>query len=108
MSSQNNEAQANLMANQALQIIEAMGYPDVNTVYLSCGANPCIQKIDFDTNTKTYSLTGSAPEIIGTMPFERSIEIEQLPNPNAYKITSLVDWEDSSGIHHVSAKRIIY
>lgn len=109
MNRQNNEIQANLLANQALQITEALGYAEVNTHYTACGRIPCERKIfDDEQALPSYSLKDGAPEVIGTLPFNRTIDITPLSTSNVYRVTASVEWEDASGIHTVSVKRIIY
>lgn len=109
MSRQNNEIQANLLANQALEIMDAVGYTMVHGAYTDCGVPPCERKIfDDEGSPPTYSLPTGAPEVIGSLPFNRTVDITPLANPNAYKVTASVEWEDASGIHTVSVKRIIY
>lgn len=104
MNSQNNVIQAHFYANQSLQIVEAIGYPSVDSAYSGCGGDPCYKTIRLSGNNYIFSDT---PELIGDVPFERTIEINPTDLTDAYKVTVLVGWEDGTGDHEILAKRII-
>ncbi len=87
---QNNGIQAHFLANQGVEIVKGIG-----TSACLC-ASPC--KIGLSGGT--YSLTSdSTPEPIGSIPFERFIEIDPAGLAPGCKVTAIVEWEDSTGKH---------
>lgn len=116
MGRQNNQIQANLYANQGLQIIKGLGYD--SNLYNNCKTSVCEKKIDCISTPKTCELVNSSgqgdyEEIKGTV-LERIVEIDSRGFTNAYLVTTYIEWEDATGEHrradnaHVEAKRIIY
>ena len=99
MNSQNNEIQAHFYANQGIAIAEAIGYDDL----LIKGCVTC-KILPPDPNYGVDDL--DVPEEIDGL-FKRSFTLNN-ELTDAYQITVNVEWEDSTGNHIVSAKRIIY
>jgi len=118
---QNNDVEAYFLANQGAEIVKGIGY-----TYISGGSGPCpvasascTCKI---TNASGYDLDCLSGDSENLDPFERTVEIDADGLTNAYKVTVIVEWEDSTGKHfkrdidgdgqpdnaHAEAKRIIY
>lgn len=113
--SQNNELKAHFIANQGLAIVEGIGKTEIS--------NKCSDAIyNCELNT-SYTLTcnNNAEIITGSPDFSRTIEIEALNGtpPTGYKVTAVVEWEDSTSTkwvngeetidkHKITAERIIY
>lgn len=102
---QNNQIQAHFYANQGLQIARAIGYANIDC------QNVCY--LNFNSTNKTYSLKKNGEEIIDNT-FKRYLEINQPSTlSKAYKVTSIIEWEDATGKHtkadggHIEAKLII-
>ena len=96
---QNNELQAHFLANQGAEIVKALGKG-----YLD-GA-PCTSPCEIQKSGDEYSLVASGG--IDILPFERTVEFDGALLTNAYQVTVLVNWTDSTGAHTAEAKRIIY
>ncbi|MDH5597228.1 MAG: hypothetical protein OEY44_03930 [Candidatus Peregrinibacteria bacterium] len=90
-----NELEAHFLATQGLEIVKALGKSEVGT----CN-DPCYL-------TGSYSLSPNGSETIDDL-FERSFTKEDIDGGVALLVTATVGWEDSSGPHSVSAKRIIF
>lgn len=112
----NNQIQANLIANEGLQIIKGIGYTNIDNLY----ANICKTGCAIRKNAGKYILNNSITkeEIPGTI-FERRLKIEDQDLVSAYKVIVYVEWDDSTGEHrekvngktvngHVEAKAIIF
>ena len=97
---QNQYFQAHFLANQGLEILEAIGYSGI-----SC-SSPC--KIQKTAGNYSIISEGGTPEPISGTLFERSIELDDTDLTDAYLATVSVSWEDTAGIHSAKAKRIIY
>jgi len=91
---QNNEIQAHFLANQGVEVVKALGKTLIGT---KCVAASCTCKL---TKGSDYDLVcPSGPEILDL--FERTIQIETdaVKIPSAFKVTSIVEWVDSTGEH---------
>jgi len=86
---QNNQIQAHFYANQGLQIVKAIGYSGINCKN-TCALSP---------GSSNYTLTSSSPEAIENTPFKRTIQVSEEGLTKAYKVTSIVEWEDATGAH---------
>ena len=119
MSGNNNQIQAHFYANQGLQIVKALGYTAIQSVCTPPPTEPCYMVIK-PPSSGNYSLEKkqNSPEEIDTIPFERIIKAESAGLTNAYKVTAMIEWTDSTGEHrekegtetvngHVQAKLII-
>lgn len=97
---QSNEVNAGFFANQGAEVAESLGKAVINSV---CGAPPCSCEV-----TAGYGMTCTGtPETIDST-YSRSIEVESTGIAGNFLISSKVMWEDSSGEHFVSAKRVIF
>ncbi|MFH1012170.1 MAG: prepilin-type N-terminal cleavage/methylation domain-containing protein [Candidatus Peregrinibacteria bacterium] len=107
---QNRSAQAYVWANHGLSIVETIGKTGI-----TCATGPCNLKI---SAAEPYTL-GAADEGLLDEMFTRTIRIDPIgfeggaivlnpASPNAFRATAQVSWEDSTGLHTVKAKRIIY
>ena len=106
INSQNNEMQAHFYANQGIAIAEAIGYDDLVTANcVTCKIIPPDPIIVPPTLNYAVSDLGDIPEEIDGL-FERSFNLNNALT-DAYQVTMNVEWEDSTGGHEVSAKRII-
>jgi hypothetical protein len=107
MNRQNNQIQAHFHANQGIQIVKAFKYDDIGA---SCMGFSCDKKI---SKGATYKLDIGKEAPIPNTVFKRTIKIDNTGLANAYKIRSIIEWEDSTGPHtladnsHVEAKIII-
>ncbi|MBU0727686.1 hypothetical protein KKA95_03300 [Patescibacteria group bacterium] len=100
--SRSNEVEAHFLANQGAEVVEGLGTVGIAA---QCSAPSCTCQI---TNFGIYNIDCmTVPEAIDTT-FSRTIEISSGSLTNAYEITSIVEWEDSSGTHTAEAKRIIF
>lgn len=114
---QNNELKAHFLANQGAEIVEA-----IVTWPLAACSPSCTKYIEYSDTSKNYSLSGSNPGAIDGL-FDRTIEFDSSGLTDAYLVTVIVEWTDSSGEHkkggadvtggiegdaHVEARRIIY
>ena len=119
MSGNNNQIQAHFYANQGLQIVKALGYTAIDDICKTPPSTPCNMTIE-PPSGGNYSLKkkNGTPEKIDTIPFERTIKAESDKLTNAYKVTAMIEWTDSTGEHrekegdktvngHVQAKLII-
>ena len=97
---QNQYFQAHFLANQGLEIVEAIGYSGI-----SC-TSPC--KIQKSGTDYVLATEGGIPEAITGTLFERTIELDNTGLTDAYLATVIVSWEDTAGEHSAKAKRIIY
>ena len=112
---QNNEVEAYFLANQGAEIVKGLGKAVILT---QCPSVSCTCKL---TESGDYSLDcSSGNEDLGL--FKRTVEIDSTGLVAAYKVTAIVEWEDSTGKHfkadtdgdgqpdnaHVEAKRIIF
>ena len=105
---QNNQFKAYFWANQGIEIVEVLGVTEINS---KCSLFPCDKYIN--KSGSSYIL-GDTDNVIEA-PFQRIIKIEQDANlPNAYKVTSIIEWSDNTGDHNladggaVTVKRIIF
>lgn len=106
-STQNNELQAHFWANQGMQIVEAID-PDFDSTCTGVPKFPCILYLDLDASGDPYTIDEGNPLEVIDILFERHILVEtDAKIPNAYKVQSIVEWEDSTGPHSVEAKRIL-
>jgi len=94
---QNNQIQANFYANQGLQIIKALGYGSISS---NCAAPPCNLVLNKPVNT--YLLNIGSKEEIGSVPFERTLIIENPGLTDAYLVRSVIEWTDSTGDHNLA------
>ena len=107
MNRQNNQIQAHFYANQGIQILKAFNYNNIGT---ECSF-PCTKVIN---KSNPYSISTGKEKVITGTPFKRTIEINNTELIDAYKIRSIIEWEDSTGSHnladnsHVEAKIIIH
>ncbi|MFH0821074.1 MAG: hypothetical protein V1908_04855 [Candidatus Peregrinibacteria bacterium] len=114
---QNSTARAYELANQSLEIVEAIGETGIDSS--SCVVFPCLRYLK--PSGDSYVLDPVPP--LPASDFERTIKINRLgiaagaitinsADPaivtNGYQVTALIQWTDSSGEHSVDAKRIIY
>lgn len=101
------ELKAYSYATQGLEIVSALGYTELFTVFTTDCPGPasCTCEVSKNINYE-FSCTGSA-EVIGAVEFERSFTLESDGLIDAYLVTTNVSWTDSSGDHSASAKRII-
>ena len=96
---QNNEIQAHFYANQGLEIASALSSALIDGDFAINDPSP------------NYSLSSSLtdPEKGNLIPpdnlFYRKIEVDG--SEVTYKVIAIITWEDSTGLHDVSAKRII-
>ena len=104
---QKNVLDAHFYANQGVEIVKAVGYSNF------CGGTyPCDKYIKFDSGTYSLATTNADDPI--SSPFERIIKIEDVGLANAYKVTSIIEWTDSTGPHNetdggaVTASAIIF
>lgn len=95
---QKNELKAHFLVAQGLEIVEGVGYSEIES---NCNnGSDCVI-------TGSYSLSKNGTEEIDDL-YSRSFDTDSSALSNAYLVTMKVSWEDSSGPHTVSAKRIIY
>lgn len=94
------ELRAYSYAQQALEIVEALGYTATHT----CTA-PC-----YITNGATgYLVAGGGSESLESGLFKRSLSHDEAGLSNATLFTATVTWTDSAGDNHsVSAQRVIF
>jgi type II secretory pathway pseudopilin PulG len=93
---QNNQIQAHFYANQGIQILKAIGYSDIDDA--CSGSGKCLVNIQPSGNS--YSFSTSPPEKLADGLFDRTIEIDKSTGlTNALKVTSIVEWTDSTGEH---------
>ncbi|MBN2086948.1 hypothetical protein JW758_01240 [Candidatus Peregrinibacteria bacterium] len=103
-----NEIQAYFYANQGMEIVEALGYGELCTPPVD---SFCIRFVD---QGATYGLNTSNSGDPIPEPFSRTLKIEDIGLPDAYKVTSIIEWTDSTGKHNqadggaVTSSRIIY
>lgn len=99
---QNNDVEAYFLANQGAEIVKGVGASSFSCASYS---PPCTKYVSF--SDPTYSLSDT-PETIDGL-YKRSVEIEQITIPTTfYKVTVIVEWEDSTGEHTAETKRIIF
>lgn len=99
-----NEADAYFWANQAVEIVETLGPAAVNpactttcTKFLAGGGG------------SPYILQDTAPSpSLTPAPFRLRLIFDPTDLTNAYKVTSRIDWPDSSGEHFVEVKRVVF
>lgn len=91
-----NELQANFYANQGMEIVKGLGYAAL------CAA-PCDTYI---TYTTSYGLGATGTDPIPD-PFERTIKVEDVGLTDAYKVTSIIEWTDSTGTHDLSGGAVM-
>jgi len=100
---QNNELQAHFLANEAIEIVEALGYDHINGK--TCND---ISTCQVKMASPSIYIVAAGTETISDI-FTRRIELNTGPDlPSAYKTTAIVEWMDSAGDHSVSIKRIIF
>ena len=97
-SARNSELNAHFLANQGLEIMEALGKGQI-----TCPTCFCLI-------TKTppfYSLTcPGGSETLDN--FTRTIDVDNSGLTDAWKVVSSVSWQDNTGDHIVEAKKILY
>ncbi len=104
MNRQNNQIQAHFYANQGVQIVKALG-----TKNLAQCEKSCILTL----SGGNYVLSGGSAGVIKSTPFKRTIKTTSAGLSKAYKVTSIIEWEDATGKHNeegggaVKAKMII-
>ncbi|MBN2095772.1 hypothetical protein JW752_00020 [Candidatus Peregrinibacteria bacterium] len=98
---QNHEIQAHFYANQGLKIAEALGYAALN---VGCPTKTC--KLQKNINYSAVE-EGGAPEEIDEL-YYRFFTLDPAGLPDGFKAEFKVTWEDGTGEHEVTAKRIIY
>ena len=107
INSQNNEIQAHFYANQGIAIVEAVGYDalqaDGCAICKIIPPDPDILPPATDYDVDDWD---EDPEEIDGL-FNRWFNLNGALLANAYQVTMNVKWEDSTGDHKVSAKRII-
>ena len=105
LNGQKNQIQAHFLATQGAQIVKGLGYGAI-------GACPdplmCFRGI---VEGNPYTLSILPEEVnpagttitVGNQDFQRKIKVESdnVNLPNAYKIRSIVEWEDSTGNHNL-------
>lgn len=103
ISSQNNQIQANFLANQGISVVRALGYEkldEINGILTFCRTTLSKTPNDYILDPCQAGET-VVPEIVPPEElFERYIEIEKAGLNNAFKVTVIVEWEDSAGSHH--------
>jgi hypothetical protein len=104
MSGQKNQIQAHFLANQGLEIVKALGYSEIAGCFGGCDL-----KINFDkaTTDNEYTLVPKPVDEngqgipVGNLTFYRRLRLSVDGNlPDAYKVRSIVEWEDSTGLHY--------
>ena len=118
LNGQKNQVQAHFLAVQGAQIVKGLGYSAIGACPESEG---CFRGI-VEGNPYTLSILSAGfnpPGItisVGTQDFQRKIKIENenASLSNAYKIRSIVEWEDSTGNHtleensHIETDLIVF
>lgn len=95
------ELKAHAYAGQALEIVSALGLGQVT----SCGADDCYLK----AVPGGYGLNKTTKDELDGGLFTRTItQTQPAELPGASLVTVTVEWTDSAGEHHVSAKRVIF
>lgn len=108
MSGQQNQIQAQFLANQGLQIAKAIGYGPIKAEFLGC-TDPldCYRYLKLDGGS--YDLSGTSEEVTrGNQTFNRKIQILAglsdedgtiVPLASGIKIKAIIEWEDATGPH---------
>ena len=101
-----NELQAYFYANQGMEIVKGLGYTELCTPATldSCDT--------FIVSGPPYNLSTSGSDSTPD-PFDRIIRVEDIGLASGYKVTSIIEWTDSTGAHDlaggaVKVSQIIY
>lgn len=95
---QKNRLNASLYAAEVLEILTSVEFDQVE----NCNENCYLDEVG-----NGFILKNNGTESLEEGNFERNIE-KTKSLENAYLITSVVLWEDSSGTHETTAKRVVF
>jgi type II secretory pathway pseudopilin PulG len=99
MNGQKNQIQAHFLAVQGTQIAKGLGYTTIQSQIATCAISCYIKKLD--PNTGPYQISNEPENIpVGNQIFQRKIQALNFGAANAYKIRSIVEWEDATGPHY--------
>ncbi len=117
-STQNKTLEATDLANQSIEIVEAIGKTGIDTA--GCMEFPCTRYLRLNGSNFELTQDVTAKRRSLTDNFDRTIQITQMPVAGNYQAVVLIEWEDSTGEHRkinsegqtvnadVEAKGIIY
>lgn len=93
------ELKAYAYANQAMEVVEALGY---NTV------KDCTPSCYLMDNGNSYSIENNGTESLEDDLFQRSINHIAPGLVEALYVTAKVEWTDSAGPHEATVNRVIF